>query len=365
MKIAFVISTLDFGGAQTMLLRLLKNLSQEKHQIKVFVRESRKNNYIESEIEKAGVPIEFLQIGESRITRKTFLYHKIKSYFVFAKELRKFNPEIIHTHLELFYSLCYALLHKTRIVITIHSQPYRIVTKQLKVLLLLLAKRKILKVVGCAQCITHECEQTFWIKKDFYKTIYNPIELSLYYTSPKMSNDFYYVHVGRLEKIKNQTLLITAFSKVLTVCPNSKLLLVGDGPLYGQLNELCETLKIKESVVFLGNRKDVPEILSKADVFVMSSDSEACPMSILEAMASSLPIISTDVGGVKELSADCGIFTPKGEELDLSNAMIEMQKNNELRRRMKMSSYDRSRSFDSCMIATEYNDVYNEMMDVH
>lgn len=363
MRIAFVISTLDFGGAQTMLLRLLKNIDQKDNQIRVFVRESKKNNSIESEINSIGIPIEYLHIGENEKKRVPLLIRKIKAYLAFSKAVKSFNPNIIHTHLELFYSLVWSLLNKTKIVITIHSQPYRIFTRQLKVLLHLLIKRKLLKVVGCAQCISEECKNVFLLKDESVKTIYNPIDLSLYHASFVFGEYFNYVHVGRLEKIKNQSLLIEAFSKVAAIFPDSRLILVGDGPLHKELENQCKTLGIEEKVLFYGNRSDIPDILSKAQAFVMSSDSEACPMSVLEAIASSLPIISTDVGGIKELADGCGILTPKGDVQSLFRAMVEIQRDDKLREKFKKNSRQKSLFYDCEKIANEYYGTYCSMVD--
>jgi glycosyltransferase involved in cell wall biosynthesis len=76
--------------------------------------------------------------------------------------------------------------------------------------------------------------------------------------------------------------------------------MVGDGPLRGELQLLAEQLQLGERLQFLGERKDVAELLSQADVFVLASKWEGLPVSILEAMRAGLPVVATDVGGVRE-----------------------------------------------------------------
>lgn len=110
--------------------------------------------------------------------------------------------------------------------------------------------------------------------------------------------------IGRLDPIKNQGLLIAALALLSPKVPGLALAIVGDGPERKRLGALADGLGVAERVYFLGKRTDIVEVLSALDVFALSSFSEGTPMTILEAMAASLPIVSTAVGGIPEVLTD-------------------------------------------------------------
>ena len=111
----------------------------------------------------------------------------------------------------------------------------------------------------------------------------------------------YIVHVARHHKVKDQGTLLRAFAAMADDVPDAHLLMVGDGPLRGDLESLAASLGIAPRVRFLGIRGDVSELLKAAELFVLTSASEAASLTLLEAMASALPVVVTDVGGNPEI----------------------------------------------------------------
>lgn len=110
--------------------------------------------------------------------------------------------------------------------------------------------------------------------------------------------------VGRLNPVKDQALLLAAFAEVHAERADSALVLVGDGPLRAALQTQAEALGIAHAVRLLGDRGDVPALLAGFDQFVLCSRSEGYSMALLEASASALPIVASDVGGNREIVAD-------------------------------------------------------------
>jgi glycosyltransferase involved in cell wall biosynthesis len=106
--------------------------------------------------------------------------------------------------------------------------------------------------------------------------------------------------VAALRPEKNQQLLLRAAQLVRHKVPQTHVLIVGDGPERPALESLARELGIAPVVHFAGTRSDVPELLSLLDVFVLTSHNEANPVSILEAMAVGKPVVSTDVGSIRE-----------------------------------------------------------------
>lgn len=114
----------------------------------------------------------------------------------------------------------------------------------------------------------------------------------------------------------------------------AKILLVGDGPLRGELEQLATELDIAEHTIFAGAQTDVRPWLAAMDIAVMSSHAEGFSNSILEYMAYSLPCVVSDVGGNAEAVSDCGIVTPTGDIPALSAAILELARSLELRERL-------------------------------
>lgn len=110
--------------------------------------------------------------------------------------------------------------------------------------------------------------------------------------------------VGRLNPVKDQATLLRAFARLRVEFVDTALVLVGDGALRGSLESQAAALGIADAVRFLGDRGDVRELLQGFDIFALSSLSEGYSMALLEACASGLPIVATDVGGNREIVVD-------------------------------------------------------------
>jgi glycosyltransferase involved in cell wall biosynthesis len=135
---------------------------------------------------------------------------------------------------------------------------------------------------------------------------------------------FTWLAVGRFVPAKNYALMLRSFASVDN--PNTKLIIAGDGPLRQQLESLARQLDISSRVDFLGSRNDVMELMNAADAYVMSSDWEGMPMVLLEASATGLPIVATDVGGNAEVVRHgvSGLIVPPQQEDALADAMKRM-----------------------------------------
>lgn len=132
--------------------------------------------------------------------------------------------------------------------------------------------------------------------------------------------------VGRLNPVKDQAGLLRAFADVHAARPDAVLVLVGDGALRAALEARALELGLGASVRFLGDRSDVRALLPGFDLFVLSSLSEGYSMALLEAAASALPIVATDVGGNREIVADGlnGLVVPPSDADALAAALLAL-----------------------------------------
>jgi glycosyltransferase involved in cell wall biosynthesis len=127
-------------------------------------------------------------------------------------------------------------------------------------------------------------------------------------------------------EIKGHRYFLEAAKTVLEKIPNVEFLLAGDGPLRHHYEELTHELGLKEKIHFLGERNDVPTILSNLSISVLSSTSEGLSNVILESMAAGKPVIATNVGGSPEMVIDdvTGYLVPPGDSQAMAKAITEL-----------------------------------------
>ncbi len=134
------------------------------------------------------------------------------------------------------------------------------------------------------------------------------------------------VFVGRMTERKGHTFALQAVASILESVPGYKLLLVGEGELEEDLKTQARNLGVDGSVVFAGFRRDIPELLAASDLLMLPSESECLPITILEAMASGLPVVAADVGGVSEEVEDgvTGYLIESRDAGALAEAVVEV-----------------------------------------
>ncbi|MCC7418303.1 MAG: glycosyltransferase [Acidobacteria bacterium] len=142
--------------------------------------------------------------------------------------------------------------------------------------------------------------------------------------------------VGRLTAIKNHRLLFAAARLVLARVPRALFVIAGDGELRADLEREASALGIAERVRFLGWRRDLPAVYAASDVVAVTSDNEGTPVALIEAMASGVPGVSTDVGGVADLVRDgvTGLLVPSGRADALAAALERLLTDDGLRLEM-------------------------------
>jgi glycosyltransferase involved in cell wall biosynthesis len=136
--------------------------------------------------------------------------------------------------------------------------------------------------------------------------------------------------VACFAEVKQHDVLLRAFAHIR---PGPRLRLIGDGPKRAISEKLARDLRIQDRVEFLGDRADVAPLLASSDVFVLASQFEMFPLSILEAMRAGLPVIASDVGGVREavVHGETGFLVPSGSIPALAQALTQIAGNFDLR----------------------------------
>lgn len=175
-------------------------------------------------------------------------------------------------------------------------------------------------------------------------------------------DDFSFLYAGEFSKRKNHALLLKAFASAQHRLGNSKLVLAGDGVLFHDIKELAKDLKIEERVLFLGYCKNIQELYTCCQVSVSTSRIEGLPFNIMEAMASGLPVVASNIKGHKELvtHGDNGLLFESDNVTDLMDQMIQIFENQELRNRFSTSSLKKIRKFSLEEVFPSIIDIYKE-----
>lgn len=181
------------------------------------------------------------------------------------------------------------------------------------------------------------------------------------------SDDIVFVTVGRLydDTHKRISDIIRAMPRVTKSVPNAKLIVVGEGPIRSDLEQLALNEGVDESVVFAGYRHDVDSIYSASDCFVLASGREGFGLVVAEAMMHALPTLSTRVGGIGDIivEGETGFAFDVGDVNELAHLMTLMATDAELRSKLGKAGRARAtRDFSSQRYAGDVEALYRELM---
>lgn len=217
-------------------------------------------------------------------------------------------------------------------------------------------------------------------KKDFlfrkkYITIYNGIEGVLYNKQMDISHLRKELNiktgvqiVGKIASLSKQKAhgnFLNAASLILKDVPDTIFLVVGDGKLRREVEGRAIELGIRNHIIFTGVRKDIPELLNLMDVFVLSSDWEGLPMTILEAMAAGRPCVVTDVGGNREavIDGETGFLVPPQNPDALAKSIIRLLKDKDMSKRFGERGQARfEKEFTVEMMVSKTEELYRQYL---
>ncbi|WP_243028295.1 glycosyltransferase [Thermus albus] len=366
MRLLQILPNFGPGGAERMVTHLLLRLDRNRFQVAAVSLFDRQGTDLEAMLERAGVPVWYLGKHRGFDPR---MFGRLEGVF------REFRPDIVHTHrYVLRYLLPSVLSQRARAWIhTVHTLAEKEVDFVGK-WVHRLAFRLGVVPVAIAQEVAQSLERVYGMKN--VPLIPNGIPVSEYALGEKArrawrkqegfeETEVLIVSVARLSPQKDPFTLLQAFSFVVWQHPKLCLLVVGDGPLRSELEEMAKRLGLADRVRFLGVRTDVPEVLAGADVFVLSSRYEGNPLSVMEAMAAGKPVVATAVGGVPELVEDgvSGILVPPGDVEALARAIARLVEDVGLRLRLGQEASNRAREqFDVGFMVRQYETLYERLL---
>ena len=170
-------------------------------------------------------------------------------------------------------------------------------------------------------------------------------------------------HISNFRKVKRIDDVINSFNLINKEI-NSKLILLGDGPERIKAEKLCDELNLNEKVLFLGASNETAKILCLSDVFILASTTESFGLVALEAMASSVPVVSTNSGGLPEVNKDgfSGYLSDVGDINNMAKNAIKILKDSTKLINFKKNAKQQANKFDVHNIVPHYEDIYNRTL---
>ena len=171
--------------------------------------------------------------------------------------------------------------------------------------------------------------------------------------------------VARLDPIKDHLTAIRTIEHVRSRIPDACLLIAGDGPEHSSIEMEIRRRNLQNAVRMLGMRRDIPELLGASDVVLLTSVSEGIPLTLIEGMAASLPVVATDVGGVREIvvPGETGVLAAACDDSSLAAAILLLASDQSLRKELGKSGRRRAEElFSEQRMHAEYEKLYREMV---
>ncbi len=227
-------------------------------------------------------------------------------------------------------------------------------------------------VTAVSEYLKKETYSNFDIKQDI-KVIPNFIDLERFKKSNKShfkkaicpDGEKVVVHVSNFRKVKRVPEVITVFSKIIEKGIKAKLLLVGDGPDRQLAEQQCRALGICEHTRFLGKLDEVEEVLSIADLFLIPSGSETFGLAALEAMSCSVPVISSNIGGLPEVNieGETGYLCDLDDVDCMAKHAVNILSNQALHDELSSNARKRAELFNQDFVVGMYEDFYKEVSE--
>jgi N-acetyl-alpha-D-glucosaminyl L-malate synthase BshA len=168
-------------------------------------------------------------------------------------------------------------------------------------------------------------------------------------------------HISNFRQVKRIPDVIKIFNEIQKVMP-AKLMMVGDGPEKEGAEKLCEELGISDKVIFFGNSNEINKILCYSDLFLLPSETESFGLAALEAMASGVPVISSNTGGLPEVNREgySGYLSDVGDVQDMAKKAISILSDDKVLLEFKSNALKVAQEFDIQNVMPMYEELYRK-----
>lgn len=356
MKVAVIINSLNIGGAEKLVADSFPFVRQKFPESELIVLKESKS-FIFDSLKTKAIPVNFLT--------KASVYNPLIIFKLIPVLKRN---EVVHFHLfpTLYFVVLASMLIKKKpyLIYTEHNTNNKRRDSKLFKWLDQHIYSRIDKIVSIADEVDVNIKTHLKHKMDNkIVCINNGVDLELIknakaYTKQELGfqeDDIILLQVSSFRLQKDQSTLLKALQKLPS---KYKLLLAGDGELRMDNEKLSIELGVFDRVHFLGNRKDIPQLLKSVDIIVLSSHHEGLSLASIEAMASGNPFIASDVPGLREIVKGYGLVFEKGNTQDLVENILNLEQNPDLRHQVIVDCQQRAQDFSLQKMLTAYTSLY-------
>ncbi|RJP20679.1 MAG: glycosyltransferase [Candidatus Abyssobacteria bacterium SURF_5] len=362
-RIAHLFDTSGPGGAETVLVSLVRGLDPKRFDSVACIRE---NSWMHRQLEQKCV-LSFLTVPRT---------YDVRFVAGLRKLIKQLHIDLVHSHefFMNFYGTAAAAAAGIPSIATVHGQtPYAAEKLRRRLACRLVASR------GCMVAVSNQVAARFHnevgISRDRIRTIYNGIDIDVYGDNERLDDLRHELNlpagtplvgmVGNLYPVKGYPFFLEAMSLVKQKFPLANFIICGRGKLQAELEMQARHLNLSGSLKFLGFRPDVPRLLRLMDVFVLSSLSEGLSLSILEAMAAARPVVVTDVGGNHEIvvEGETGFLVQPRNAKALAEKVCYLLGNDSVARRMGENGRTRAAAvFSREIMLRNYEHLYEALV---
>ncbi len=366
----FFIPSLDGGGAERVMVEILRNIGREKIQpVLVLLYPFEDSPY------RHRLPDDIEIVVVERVSNG--LIAKIKQYLGFVRTVFKLNPDVIVsmlTHANIM-AVTAALMARKRVIVGEHIALSEVIQSDQGKRMLCLPTDLLIKmfykfahrIIAVSEGIRANLAEGFAIPARKIEVLHNPIDLEplMGLASVPVQHAFFrdgvpvILSTGRLVQQKGFDILLRAFRDV-TSKMDARLIILGEGPERDRLSRLANDLAIADKVSFPGFQNNPYNFMSSSDIFVLSSRYEGLPMVILEAMACGTPVVSTDCNyGPAEIlkHGDCGVLVATEDSTALSSAIQALLGDQARRSKLSALGKERAKDFASGSIVRQHEET--------
>lgn len=347
MNILYIITRSDWGGAQAHLYDLIHYIcTHTNHTCSLIVGEE---GELSERVQQLDIPVEVLPTIVHPI-------HPIKDMIAIwnvVKVLKRIKPDIIHIHSSKagIIGRIAAYIVGIPAIFTAHGWAFTDGVSVIRRMIVLPLEKWLARYTKKIICVS-EYDRNIALAngvgtEEQLLTIHNGIpdiesSFCLNTHNERRKDELHCVMVARFSAQKDYKTVVKAIQQVSPEIP-VQVSFVGQGVLLEEIKQFVRETGTSEKIQFLGARADVPDILSCTDIFLLVTNYEGFPISILEAMRAGLPVIATDVGGVKEAVVDgvTGYLVPRGESKAVKRKIEILARNPNLRYKMGEAARER------------------------
>jgi len=333
-KIIYIIPTLDIGGAERLVIDVIKNLDQEKFTVKIICM--KKSGAWDVELKDHGIPL--ILLGQKRGISFISLIKLIKI-------LKQEHPDIVHTHLfgaDFYGSVAARLIGIKYLVSTEHNLNYS--ENAVKKIIKIFISKLFNNIITVSEAVKKYMIKSYYVKEKKILVIYNGVDINKFFQplnkkdGVRENKNIIIGSIGRLTKQKGFEYLIEAINK-LSVSQDIECLIVGEGELKTLFQEKVKKIGLENKIKFLGLQKDIKFFLNKIDIFILPSLWEGFGIVLLEAGLAGVPVIASKIDGITEIIEDNkdGLLVKPADSNELAQKIEYLIKQKELKNKLAIN----------------------------